>query len=114
MAPELPDKIEKTFFCELGSQQQRFYQETLEDPSCANLEKSGANQGRVQFAAFTQLLRLRQACVDPRILDEDFPMRSAKLAAFDEVLDECLDAGSRLLVFSSFVTVLKLLAQHLK
>ena len=117
VAPELPDKIEKTFFCELGSQQQRFYQETLEKTrrDIFNLEKSGANQGRVQFAAFTELLRLRQVCVDPRILDEDFPVKeSAKLAAFDEVLDECLDAGSRILVFSSFVTALKLLAQHLK
>jgi len=117
VAPELPDKIEKTFFCELGSQQQRFYQDTLEKTrrDIFNLEMSGANKGRVQFAAFTELLRLRQACVDPRILDEDYPEKeSAKLAAFDEVLDECLDAGSRILVFSSFVTALKLLAEHLE
>jgi SNF2 family DNA or RNA helicase len=117
VAPELPDKIEKTFFCELGAQQQGFYQETLEKTrrDIFNLEMSGANRGRVQFAAFTELLRLRQACVDPRILDEDFPLQeSAKLAAFDEILDECLDAGSRILVFSSFVTALKLLAQHLE
>ncbi|MGZ0708841.1 DEAD/DEAH box helicase [Coraliomargarita sp. W4R53] len=117
VAPELPDKIEKTFFCELGAKQQRFYQDTLEKTrrEIFNLEMSGANAGRVQFAAFTELLRLRQACVDPRILDEEFPEKdSAKLAAFDEVLDECLDAGSRILVFSSFVTALKLLSEHLE
>jgi superfamily II DNA or RNA helicase len=117
VAPELPDKIEKTFFCELGNKQQRFYQDTLEQTrrDIFNLEMSGANAGRVQFAAFTELLRLRQACVDPRILDENFPAKdSAKLAAFDEVLDECLDAGSRILVFSSFVTALHLLAEHLE
>ena len=117
VAPELPDKIEKTFFCELGAKQQGFYQDTLEKTrrDIFNLEMSGANKGRVQFAAFTELLRLRQACVDPRILDKEFPEReSAKLAAFDEVLDECLDAGSRILVFSSFVTALKLLAEHLE
>jgi len=117
VAPELPDKIEKTFFCELGAKQQRFYQDTLEKTrrDIFNLEMSGANQGRVQFAAFTELLRLRQACVDPRILDDQFPEKdSAKLAAFDEVLDECLDAGSRILVFSSFVTALKLLSEHLE
>lgn len=117
VAPELPDKIEKTFFCELGSKQQRFYQDTLEKTrrDIFNLEMSGANTGRVQFAAFTELLRLRQACVDPRIIDPDFSEKeSAKLAAFDEVLDECLDAGSRMLVFSSFVTALKLLAEHLE
>ncbi|MBC8190553.1 MAG: DEAD/DEAH box helicase [Puniceicoccaceae bacterium] len=117
VAPELPEKIEKTFFCELGSKQQRFYQDTLEKTrrDIFNLEMSGASTGRVQFAAFTELLRLRQVCVDPRILDEQFPEKeSAKLAAFDEVLDECLDAGSRILVFSSFVTALQLLAAHLE
>jgi len=117
VAPELPDKIEKTFFCELGAKQQRFYHDTLEKTrrEIFNLEMSGANKGRVQFAAFTELLRLRQACVDPRIIDAEFPEKeSAKLAAFDEVLDECLDAGSRILVFSSFVTALKLLAEHLE
>ncbi len=117
VAPELPDKIEKTFFCELGNKQQRFYQDTLEKTrrDIFNLEMSGANAGRVQFAAFTELLRLRQACVDPRIIDDQFPeSESAKLAAFDEVLDECIDAGSRILVFSSFVTALKLLAEHLE
>ena len=117
VAPELPDKIEKTFFCELGAKQTRFYQDTLEKTrrEIFELEMGGANAGRVQFAAFKELLRLRQACVDPRILDETFAAsESAKLAAFDEVLDECLDNGSRILVFSSFVTALQLLAEHLK
>jgi SNF2 family DNA or RNA helicase len=116
VAPELPEKIEKTFFCELGSKQMRFYKDTLEKTrrEISNMEKAGANAGRVQFAAFKELLRLRQVCVDPRILDETYPAAdSAKLAAFGEVLDECIDAGSRILVFSSFVTALKLLAQYL-
>lgn len=117
VAPELPDKIEKTFFCNLGSKQERFYQDILEKTrrELFELEMSGANEGRLKFAAFTELLRLRQACVDPRILDETFAAKeSAKLAAFDEVLDECLDNGSRMLVFSSFVSALKLLTEHLK
>lgn len=117
VAPELPDKIEKTFFCEMGAKQARFYQDTLEKTrrEIFEMEMGGANGGRVQFAAFKELLRLRQACVDPRILDATFAAsESAKLAAFDEVLDECLDVGSRMLVFSSFVSALKLLAEHLK
>ena len=116
VAPELPEKIEKTFFCELGSKQLQFYQQTLEATrrEIFNLEMAGANAGRVQFAAFKELLRLRQVCVDPRIIDDTFPAGdSAKLAAFSELLDECLDAGSRMLVFSSFVSALKLLARFL-
>lgn len=117
VAPELPEKIEKTFFCELGTKQAQFYRDTLEKTrrEIFELEMGGANAGRVQFAAFKELLRLRQACVDPRIIDETFAANeSAKLAAFDEVLDQCLDAGSRILVFSSFVSALKLLADHLQ
>ena len=117
VAADLPDKIEKTFFCELGSQQRRFYRDVLEKTrqKLFKLEDSGANESRLKFAALTELLRLRQACVDPRILDQNFPAdQSAKLAAFDETLDECLDNGSRMLVFSSFVTALKLLAERLK
>ncbi|MFO8026277.1 MAG: DEAD/DEAH box helicase [Opitutales bacterium] len=117
VAPELPDKIEKTFFCDFGGAQRRFYQDTLEKTrrEIFDLEMAGANEGRLKFAAFTELLRLRQACVDPRILDDTFSAHeSAKLAAFDEVLDECLDNGSRMLIFSSFVTALKLLAEHLE
>lgn len=116
VAPELPAKIEKTFFCALGTKQARFYQDTLEKTrrDIFNLEMAGAKAGKVRFAAFTELLRLRQACVDPRIIDDRFAAKdSAKLAAFDEILEECIDAGSRILLFSSFVSALKLVAQHL-
>lgn len=116
VAPELPEKIEKTFYCELGAKQQRFYQETLEKTrrEIFEMEMAGAAAGKVRFAAFTELLRLRQVCVDPRILDTEFAAaESAKLKALDEVLAECLDNGGRMLVFSSFVTALKLLAEHL-
>ena len=116
VAPELPEKIEKVFFCEFGSRQMRFYQDTLKKTQreIFDLEMAGANTGRVQFAAFKELLRLRQVCADPRIVDETFPSAdSAKLAAFEELLDECIDNGSRMLVFSSFVSALKLLAQYL-
>ena len=117
VAPELPKKIEKIFYCEFGDKQQQFYQNTLDKTrrDISKLEMSGVKAGRVQFTAFTELLRLRQACVDPRILDKNFPKEeSAKLAAFDEVLDECIDVGSRILVFSSFVSALQLLAEHLQ
>ncbi|MFP4203747.1 MAG: SNF2-related protein [Opitutales bacterium] len=117
VAPELPDKIEKTWYCEFGARQKQFYQETLERTrkQLFELEMAGANERRVRFAAFTELLRLRQACVDPRITEENFPAaESAKLSAFEELLDECLDTGSRMLVFSSFVSALKLLAERLE
>jgi SNF2 family DNA or RNA helicase len=116
VAPELPDKIEKTFFCDFSPRQAQLYQDTLERTrrEIFEMEMSGANAGRVQFAAFKELLRLRQVCVDPRLLDKSFlATDSSKLTAMDEILHECIENGSRILVFSSFVSALKLLSEHL-
>jgi SNF2 family DNA or RNA helicase len=67
------------------------------------------------MAAFNQLLRLRQICADPRILDPKMEEAdSAKLQAFLELVEESKDAGHRMLVFSTFVTALQLLKKALE
>jgi SNF2 family DNA or RNA helicase len=61
------------------------------------------------MAMFTQLLRLRQVCGDPRLLEPARdPAESAKLAALLELLDEAIDDGHRVLVFSQFTSLLAL------
>ena len=63
----------------------------------------------------TQLLRLRQTCCDPRLINSEFPPdQSAKLNAFRELLYTCLEGGHRMLVFSQFVQVLQLLKAELE
>ena len=79
------------------------------------MEMGGATQARIQMAAFNQLLRLRQICADPRILDPKMEEGdSAKLQAFLELVEESKDAGHRMLVFSTFVTALQLLKEALE
>jgi SNF2 family DNA or RNA helicase len=61
------------------------------------------------MAMFTQLLRLRQVCGDPRLIEPTRdPAESAKLAALLELLDEAIDDGHRVLVFSQFTSLLAL------
>jgi len=63
----------------------------------------------------TQLLRLRQTCCDPRLVNPDLESyRSCKMNAFRELLYNCLEGGHRMLVFSQFVQVLKLLKVELQ
>jgi len=73
----------------------------------------------------TALLRLRQICCDLRLLDtegtngaaaetEAAPDDSGKLQLFGELLDQSLDGGHRLLVFSQFTRMLGLLKEELK
>jgi SNF2 family DNA or RNA helicase len=64
----------------------------------------------------TALLRLRQVCCDLRLLKlENVKPASAsgKLDLFGELLEEVLDGGHRVLVFSQFVGMLTLLKEQL-
>ena len=76
---------------------------------------SGATEGAMRMKTLTQLLRLRQTCCDPRLIDPEFPPdQSAKMNAFRELLYNCLEGGHRMLVFSQFVKVLQLLKAELE
>ena len=111
VAPELPEKIEQTVYCELSPAQTAVYNELKEQGQKAlfEMEMGGASEGKLRFEAFTRLLRLRQTCVDPRLVRPAMDAAdSAKLRALEEILNEAIDGGHRLLVFSQFVEALKL------
>jgi superfamily II DNA or RNA helicase len=112
VAPELPEKLEHTIWCELGAAQAKLYRETQEasERELFDIEAGGASEAKLQFAALTQLLRLRQICCDPRLVAPDTPAdHSAKLDSFNELLAEAVDDGHRVLVFSQFTSLLALL-----
>jgi SNF2 family DNA or RNA helicase len=68
----------------------------------------------MRLATLTQLLRLRQICCDPRLVDVMADAAaSSKLEAFRELLAEAVDDGHRLLVFSQFTSLLGLLRDEL-
>ena len=97
--------------------QKRVYEQTkrFAENEIADLEKSGATEGAVRMKTLTQLLRLRQTCCDPRLLDKTLePEASAKRASFLELLEEAIDGGHRILVFSQFVSILSLLKEELE
>jgi SNF2 family DNA or RNA helicase len=118
VAPELPPKIEQTIFCELPAWQAgryRAWQERGEQELDA-LAAGGASEDRVRLAVFTQLLRLRQICCDPRLVEAAPAAPAAapaKLDAFRELLEEAVDDGHRMLVFSQFTSLLALLRAEL-
>lgn len=117
VAPELPARIEQVVWCELPADQAAAYRGLQErgERELIDLEAGGANEGRLKLAALTQLLRLRQLCCDPRLVKTaaEETSSSAKLEAFQELLAQAVDDGHRLLVFSQFTTLLRLLREDL-
>lgn len=116
VAPELPKKIEQTIFCSMENKQLEIYNnlKNKNKQEILKMEQSGEKENKIRFTAFQQLLRLRQVCVDPRIIDKTcLSEHSAKLKVFKEIFKEALNGNHRILLFSQFVSVLKLVKEEL-
>ncbi len=117
VAADLPAKLEQISFCELTPDQRGVYQQVIEVSRKEVLEAVGA-QGitKSRMVVLTALLRLRQICCDLRLLkleNINAANASGKLDLFGELLEEVIDGGHRVLVFSQFVGMLTLLKERL-
>ncbi|MGE9291799.1 MAG: DEAD/DEAH box helicase [Puniceicoccales bacterium] len=114
---DLPEKWESRRFVALTEAQQKLYREirTMTEQRLYALRASGAKSGRLTAELWTELLRLRQATAEPRILDPDLPREaSAKSEGLREIIEEAIDGGSRMLVFSQFTQTLGWLRKDLE
>jgi len=115
VAKDLPDKIEQVSFCDLSSDQAELYQKLHAEGRQKIEELSGAkDKGRARVAALTALLRLRQVCCDLRLLGVQADRPSGKIELLSELLEESIDGEHRVLVFSQFVSMLKLISAQLE
>ncbi|HEY5953217.1 MAG TPA: SNF2-related protein [Terrimicrobiaceae bacterium] len=109
---ELPDKIEQVIEVELSPEQKSAYTQ-LQLAARAQIDQlRDQASGAVRMRVLTALLRLRQACCDLRLLGAQNGS-SAKLNALLELLEEAIDGGHRVLVFSQFTSMLDLIVDAL-
>jgi SNF2 family DNA or RNA helicase len=117
---ELPPKLDFPTLCELTGEQREVYRAVLAQGRRDVFEHSGkSGQGRDRIAVLTTLLRLRQVCCHLDLLPQGDEKRlwnepSAKLDRTFELIDEAMDGGHRVLLFSQFVRVLHLLRDEAK
>jgi hypothetical protein len=110
VAKDLPDRIEEDLFCEIEGEQKTLYRAELKHAQQLLLGiKTQQELAKHQFHFLTSLLRLRQICCHPRLMNPDSPAASAKLEALLEQLEPLMDEGQKVLVFSQFVEMLDLI-----
>jgi SNF2 family DNA or RNA helicase len=96
VAKELPDRVEEDLLCEMEGEQQALYRAELKRARQLVLGlKSSQQLNEERFNILTSLLRLRQICCHPALVDPQ--LRQAESA--------------KVLVFSQFVTMLGLLRE---
>jgi superfamily II DNA or RNA helicase len=115
VASELPEKVEQTIHCRMGKEQRRLYNE-LREHYRGSLLGMVQDQGlaKSKIHVLEALLRLRQAACHPALLDKTSQDESsAKLDVLCPHLEELLDEGHKVLVFSQFTSMLAIVKRHL-
>ncbi len=111
---ELPEKIETLQVSELLSEQKKLYAAylaKLRHEMLEHLDADDFQKNRIRILA--GLTRLRQICCHPALFVEGYKGQSAKFKQLLETIEDCLKAGKRLLVFSQFTEMLKLISREL-
>ncbi len=117
VADDLPPKIESDKVIDVVGEQRAIYNQVLREVRAqvmGEVEKSGLAKSQLHILA--GLTKLRQAACDPRLLGlpKEFSHEdSAKVTAFRELIEEAQAGGHRVLVFSQFVSMLKILRSAL-
>ncbi|HYV72061.1 MAG TPA: DEAD/DEAH box helicase, partial [Pseudolabrys sp.] len=115
VARELPPKTEQTIYCDLESRDRKLYDE-LRDYYRARLlnNADGQSTNQMKFQVLEALLRLRQAACHPGLIDKKkVAESSAKIDTLLAQLDQVIDEGHKVLVFSQFTSLLAIVRSRL-
>ena len=115
---ELPPKTQMIREAELGSTQAKLY-ESLRLAMVKKVSKLLEDKGlqRSHIEILDALLKLRQVCCDPRLVKLDSARKvkkSAKLDALMALLDTLLEENRKILIFSQFTSMLRLIEEELQ
>jgi SNF2-related domain/Helicase conserved C-terminal domain len=108
VAQDLPDRIEERRDCQLGDEQRKLYLAELRrsrEQVMKAVQEKGLNKSKMHVLA--ALTRLRQICCHPFLVGND--SASGKTETLFELLEPLLAEGQKVLLFSQFVQMLKLL-----
>jgi SNF2 family DNA or RNA helicase len=111
VAPELPPLTEETIYCAMSEKQGESYEQ--EKNSLRNiLLQQPENKDRYHmFSILNGILRLRQLACHPQLIFPDFDGVSGKTEQIIDTFDTLRSEGHKVLIFSSFVRHLEILAE---
>jgi SNF2 family DNA or RNA helicase len=95
---------------EMSDDEMIFY-ESLRQNALEILEGTAVKGRHLQI--LTEIMKLRQACCNARLIDANIHIDSSKLKVFAELLDELIASNHKALVFSQFIGHLQILKDHL-
>lgn len=116
---ELPPKTETIVYCGMDKAQADLYYNFLNETfhlmkNEQNFLLQGKKRSSYHIELLAKIIRLRQICCHPLLLNKDYVGRSGKLETLKTLMKEAKTSGHRVLIFSTFSSALKIIAQSLE
>lgn len=117
VAHELPKKSIIVKYTQFESKQSKLYESirvTMEKKVREAVSNKGIGSSHITI--LDALLKLRQVCCDPSLVKLEVAQKveeSAKLELFLDLVDELLSEGRKILVFSQFTSMLKIIEEKI-
>ena len=111
---ELPDKVESVITIPMTSEQRKVYLAVLHQKRMRMeglIEHSALTAGRAEV--LSALTELRQICCHPALVMQSFGGEAGKIKLLEDLLPQAIEEGHRVLLFSQFTQMLKLLRRKL-
>ena len=116
VAQDLPPRTEEEVYSKMDGIQQELYKAELKriQKALLGLDSDEAVK-KNSFAILQGLMRLRQICCHPGLIDPKYlKEESAKMESLFYLLDQLYEEGHKVLVFSQFVSMLDLIKARLE
>lgn len=116
VARELPPRTEENLLCEMSGMQDQLYRDELSRAQQMVIAANGKDAlSKRRFAILQALTRLRQVCCHPALVQKDaVEEESAKLTAALDLIEQLHEEGHKVLLFSQFVSMLKIIREKLE
>jgi superfamily II DNA or RNA helicase len=114
VAADLPPLTRQLRSVPLLTDQRRIYSQILNELGVPEVLRNLHDRGDA-LKGLAKLLRLRQVCAHPRILERSIPLRgsSAKFEALCDILEESLEEDHKVLVFTQWTQMAALIMEML-
>lgn len=110
VAPELPALTEEMIYCDMPEEQSAYYEQEKNSLRNTLLQHSPNTDKHYSFSVLNGILRLRQLACHPQLIYPDFTGTSGKAVQIIDTFDTLRSEGHKVLIFSSFVKHLEILA----
>ncbi|WP_144006555.1 DEAD/DEAH box helicase, partial [Pelomonas sp. KK5] len=110
---DLPPRTEIVHLVQPSAEEKHFL-EALRRNANEAVSEAMEGGGAAPMQVLAELMRLRRAACDPRLVAPETGIVGAKLGEFERIVRELVDGSHKALVFSQFTDYLKLLGERLE